>query len=113
MFIFKNLPPGTNTAGIYTAVTGYYPIVSNGVNFGVAASGLPSDWAMFNVDGMSGQNRDMTREALDGRGLRLKQRHAFLCSGRALNWPVQQGERKEHMISIKLKINNFFMFLFF
>jgi hypothetical protein len=35
------------------------------LNFGVAASGLPSDWAMFNVDGMSGQNRDMTREALE------------------------------------------------
>ncbi|MBD0272665.1 MAG: LLM class flavin-dependent oxidoreductase, partial [Acetobacteraceae bacterium] len=35
------------------------------LNFGVAASGLPSDWAMFNVDGMSGANRDMTREALD------------------------------------------------
>ena len=33
--------------------------------FGVAASGLPSDWAMFGVDGMSGQNREMTREALD------------------------------------------------
>jgi alkanesulfonate monooxygenase SsuD/methylene tetrahydromethanopterin reductase-like flavin-dependent oxidoreductase (luciferase family) len=33
--------------------------------FGVAASGLPSDWAMFNVDGFSGQNREMTREALD------------------------------------------------
>jgi alkanesulfonate monooxygenase SsuD/methylene tetrahydromethanopterin reductase-like flavin-dependent oxidoreductase (luciferase family) len=33
--------------------------------FGVAASGLPSDWAMFNVDGFSGQNRDMTREALE------------------------------------------------
>jgi alkanesulfonate monooxygenase SsuD/methylene tetrahydromethanopterin reductase-like flavin-dependent oxidoreductase (luciferase family) len=33
--------------------------------FGVAASGLPSDWAMFNVDGMSGANREMTREALD------------------------------------------------
>ena len=33
--------------------------------FGVAASGLPSDWAMFDVDGMSGQNREMTREALD------------------------------------------------
>jgi alkanesulfonate monooxygenase SsuD/methylene tetrahydromethanopterin reductase-like flavin-dependent oxidoreductase (luciferase family) len=33
--------------------------------FGVAASGLPSDWAMFNVDGMSGENREMTREALD------------------------------------------------
>lgn len=35
------------------------------LNFGVAASGLPSDWAMFNVDGMAGTNRDMTREALD------------------------------------------------
>jgi alkanesulfonate monooxygenase SsuD/methylene tetrahydromethanopterin reductase-like flavin-dependent oxidoreductase (luciferase family) len=34
-------------------------------NFGVAASGLPSDWAMFNVDGMSGENRDMTRESLE------------------------------------------------
>jgi len=33
--------------------------------FGVAASGLPSDWAMFNVDGMSGDNRLMTREALE------------------------------------------------
>ena len=35
------------------------------LNFGVAASGLPSDWAMFNVDGFSGQNREMTRESLD------------------------------------------------
>jgi len=35
------------------------------LNFGIAASGLPSDWAQFNVDGMSGVNRDMTREALD------------------------------------------------
>ena len=35
------------------------------LNFGVAASGLPSDWAMFNVDGMSGQHREMTRESLE------------------------------------------------
>src|SRR5271154_5863775 len=35
------------------------------LNFGVAASGLPSDWSMFHVDGMSGINREMTREALD------------------------------------------------
>ena len=35
------------------------------LNFGIAASGLPSDWAMFHVDGMSGVNRDMTREALE------------------------------------------------
>jgi alkanesulfonate monooxygenase SsuD/methylene tetrahydromethanopterin reductase-like flavin-dependent oxidoreductase (luciferase family) len=26
---------------------------------------LPTDWAMFNVDGTAGVNRDMTREALD------------------------------------------------
>ena len=32
-------------------------------NFGVAAGGLPSDWAMFNVDGMGGENREMTRES--------------------------------------------------
>ena len=35
------------------------------LNFGVAASGLPSDWALFNVKGDTGENRDMTREALE------------------------------------------------
>src|SRR5206468_600724 len=35
------------------------------LNFGVAASGLPSDWAMFNVDGTTGQHREMTRESLE------------------------------------------------
>jgi len=34
---FNNVPPGANTAGIYTAVTGYYPVLSNGVNIGEAA----------------------------------------------------------------------------
>ena len=34
-------------------------------NFGIAASGLPSDWTMFNVDGMTGVNREMTRESLE------------------------------------------------
>ena len=33
--------------------------------FGVGSSGLPSDWRLFNVDGMTGDNRKMTREALD------------------------------------------------
>lgn len=33
--------------------------------FGVGSSGLPSDWHLFNVDGMAGENRRMTREALD------------------------------------------------
>ena len=40
--------------------------ISNGrIMFGIGASGLPSDWTLFNVDGMSGENRVMTREALD------------------------------------------------
>ena len=30
--------------------------------FGVGASGLPSDWALFDVDGNNGEHRDMTRE---------------------------------------------------
>lgn len=33
--------------------------------FGIGASGLPSDWQLFCVDGFKGENRDMTREALD------------------------------------------------
>lgn len=33
--------------------------------FGVGAGGLPSDWRLFDVDGMNGENRVMTREALD------------------------------------------------
>jgi alkanesulfonate monooxygenase SsuD/methylene tetrahydromethanopterin reductase-like flavin-dependent oxidoreductase (luciferase family) len=33
--------------------------------FGVGSSGLPSDWKLFDIDGMGGQNRKMTREALD------------------------------------------------
>jgi hypothetical protein len=31
-FAFNNRPPGTNTSGIYTAITGYYPVLTNGVN---------------------------------------------------------------------------------
>jgi alkanesulfonate monooxygenase SsuD/methylene tetrahydromethanopterin reductase-like flavin-dependent oxidoreductase (luciferase family) len=33
--------------------------------FGVGSSGLPSDWRLFDVDGAKGDNRKMTREALD------------------------------------------------
>lgn len=58
------------------------------LNFGVAASGLPSDWHLFQVDGMSGQNRDMTREALD-LILRLwSEREPFTHEGKY--WKVAQ-----------------------
>jgi alkanesulfonate monooxygenase SsuD/methylene tetrahydromethanopterin reductase-like flavin-dependent oxidoreductase (luciferase family) len=32
---------------------------------GVGSSGLPSDWKLFNVDGVAGQHRRMTRESLE------------------------------------------------
>ncbi len=32
---------------------------------GIGASGLPSDWQLFSVDGIKGETRDMTRESLD------------------------------------------------
>jgi len=32
---------------------------------GIGSSGLPSDWAMFDVDGFNGQHREMTRESLE------------------------------------------------
>lgn len=34
-------------------------------NFGFAASGSPTDWEMFGVDGMGGENREMTRESIE------------------------------------------------
>ena len=37
ILIYNNDPPGTNTTGIYTAVTGYYPVLSNGLNIGAAS----------------------------------------------------------------------------
>ena len=35
------------------------------LNFGIAASGLPSDWETFGIDGFEGENREMTQESID------------------------------------------------
>jgi alkanesulfonate monooxygenase SsuD/methylene tetrahydromethanopterin reductase-like flavin-dependent oxidoreductase (luciferase family) len=59
------LLPYHNPAELANRVAFLDHISGGRLNFGVAASGLPSDWAMFNVDGMSGVNREMTREALE------------------------------------------------
>lgn len=32
---------------------------------GVGSGGVPTDWSMFNVDGMGGENREMTAESLE------------------------------------------------
>ena len=33
--------------------------------FGIGSGGLPSDYALFDVDGLNGEHRDMTRESID------------------------------------------------
>ena len=33
--------------------------------FGIGSSGLPTDYRLFDVDGMNGQHRRMTRESID------------------------------------------------
>ncbi len=72
MFVFRNLPPGTNTTGIYTALTGYYPIVSNGVNFGIAASNSYPDSSIHQLQprtayGVSKDNHYLFIMTIDGR----------------------------------------------
>ena len=32
--------------------------------FGIGSGGLPSDYTLFNVDGLGGEHRDMTRESI-------------------------------------------------
>ena len=40
VIVFNNTPPGTNLTGIYNAISGYYPLVSNGLN--IADAIIPS-----------------------------------------------------------------------
>ena len=70
--VFVNSPPGTNTAGIYNAVTGYYPVVSNGVNIGAAAPISYPDPGVNGVNprtalGISQDNRYLFILTIDGR----------------------------------------------
>jgi hypothetical protein len=71
-FVFVNRPPGTNIAGIYNAVTGYYPIVSNGVNIGAAAAISYNDPYIHQLQprtayGLSQDNRYLYLMTIDGR----------------------------------------------
>jgi exopolysaccharide biosynthesis protein len=72
MFVFRNLPPGTNTAGIYNAITGYYPIVSNGVNIGAATITAYPDSFIHQLQprtayGVSQDNHYLYLLTIDGR----------------------------------------------
>jgi hypothetical protein len=71
-FVFNNRPPGTNTAGMYTAIAGYYPIVSNGVNIGAASiNAYPDSWIHLTQPrtalGISQDNRYLFLMSIDGR----------------------------------------------
>lgn len=71
-FVFNNPAPGTNTAGIFTAVTGYYPIVSNGVNVGDWAVATYNDSFVHGVNprtifGVSQDKRFFYMITIDGR----------------------------------------------
>jgi hypothetical protein len=72
-FAFDNQPPGTNTAGIYTAITGCYPLVSNGVNIGAAAiNSFPNINDIHGLQprtafGTSQDNRYLYLMTIDGR----------------------------------------------
>ena len=70
--VFNNRPPGTNTTGIYTAITGFYPIVSNGVNIGAAAAAAYPDSSIHQLQprtayGVSQDNRYLYLMTIDGR----------------------------------------------
>ena len=70
--VFVNRPPGTNIAGIYNAITGYYPIVSNGVNIGAAVLSAYPDSYIHQVQprtafGLSQDNRYLYLMTIDGR----------------------------------------------
>jgi exopolysaccharide biosynthesis protein len=69
----NNAPPGTNTAGIYTAVSGYYAVLTNGVILGSAALTAAYPDPTFHqfqprtVFGLSADRRYLFMMAIDGR----------------------------------------------
>jgi alkanesulfonate monooxygenase SsuD/methylene tetrahydromethanopterin reductase-like flavin-dependent oxidoreductase (luciferase family) len=59
------LLPYYHPAALATRVAVLDQMSEGRINFGIAASAIPTDLAMFHVDSASGQNREMTRESLD------------------------------------------------
>ena len=69
---FNNRPPGHSLAGIYTAVTGFYPILSNNVNIGEAAAVSYPDPSIHEpqprtIFGLSGDRHYLFVVTIDGR----------------------------------------------
>src|SRR5438552_1559301 len=71
-FAFNNFPPGTNTAAIYTAVTGFYPVLTNGVNV----------WALY-YNAMFNQYSDFSIHQFQPRtafGVSQDQRYLYMMT---------------------------------
>ena len=71
-FLLSNAPPGTNLTGIYTAVSGYYPILTNGVIMGDALKTLYPDSTIHDPNprtlfGLSPDRRYLYMMVIDGR----------------------------------------------
>ncbi len=72
-FAMNNRPPGTSTAGIYTAITGFYPLVTNGgaISDAVLAAGWPDSFIHGlqprTAYGVSQDNRYLYMMTIDGR----------------------------------------------
>ena len=71
------------------------------LNFGIAASGLPTDWQMFDVDGYAGVNRQMTRESLDIILRLWTEDEPFEYAGRF--WTVRQPGRMWETLTPHIK----------
>ncbi|HUR46363.1 MAG TPA: phosphodiester glycosidase family protein, partial [Candidatus Saccharimonadales bacterium] len=72
--VYHNQYPGTNTAGIYTAVSGFYPVLSNGVNVASWAVANYPDPTIHQVQprtvfGLSQDRRYFFMMVIDGRQL--------------------------------------------
>ncbi len=71
--VLRNIPPGTNTTGIYTAFSGYYPVLTNGVIIGGAALTAAFPDPTFHqlqprtVFGLSADRRYFYMMIIDGR----------------------------------------------
>jgi len=68
----NNRPPGVSVAGIQTAVSGFYPLLSNGVNVGAASIVNYPDSAIHQAQprtafGVSQDRRYLFLMTLDGR----------------------------------------------
>ncbi len=72
IFAYNNFPPGVGTTGIYSAITGYYPVLTNGINIGDYAAGNYPDPSFHSAQprtaiGVSLDKRYLFLMTIDGR----------------------------------------------